>query len=88
MRCSGLVKVKGGVTIRHTTADELLIETVCFTGVQKAVTRRKADRIIVATGGASYPQTGSTGDGYRFGQAGGTHGCARKSVARAVGRGR
>lgn len=25
-----------------------------------------ADRVILATGGASYPQTGSTGDGYRF----------------------
>ena len=24
------------------------------------------DRVIVATGGASYPRTGSTGDGYRF----------------------
>ena len=26
----------------------------------------KADRVIVATGGLSYPSTGSTGDGYRF----------------------
>ena len=26
------------------------------------------DRVIVATGGASYPQTGSDGDGYRFAQ--------------------
>jgi predicted Rossmann fold flavoprotein len=25
-----------------------------------------ADRVILATGGQSYPQTGSTGDGYRF----------------------
>ena len=25
-----------------------------------------ADRVIVATGGLSYPSTGSTGDGYRF----------------------
>lgn len=24
------------------------------------------DRVVIATGGASYPQTGSTGDGYRF----------------------
>lgn len=27
------------------------------------------DRVIVATGGASYPLTGSTGDGYRFARA-------------------
>ena len=31
-----------------------------------AFTERKFDRVIVATGGASYPLTGSTGDGYRF----------------------
>lgn len=28
-----------------------------------------ADRVILATGGQSYPQTGSTGDGYRFARA-------------------
>ena len=28
--------------------------------------RMKADAVIVATGGLSYPSTGSTGDGYRF----------------------
>lgn len=26
----------------------------------------KCDRVIIATGGVSYPRTGSTGDGYRF----------------------
>lgn len=30
-----------------------------------------ADRVIVATGGLSYPGTGSTGDGYRFAKAAG-----------------
>ncbi len=28
--------------------------------------KEKADRVIVATGGVSYPSTGSTGDGYQF----------------------
>lgn len=28
----------------------------------------EADRIIVATGGLTYPSTGSTGDGYKFGE--------------------
>ncbi len=32
-------------------------------------TVRIFDRVIVATGGASYPRTGSTGDGYRFARA-------------------
>ena len=31
-----------------------------------AVQELSADRVIVATGGLSYPTTGSTGDGYRF----------------------
>lgn len=30
---------------------------------------RYADKVIIATGGVSYPQTGSTGDGYRFAKA-------------------
>ncbi len=30
--------------------------------------RIHAEKIIIATGGISYPQTGSTGDGYRFAQ--------------------
>ena len=60
---------KAGVTIVHTTADELLIEDGVLTGVSAGHKTYKADRIIVATGGASYPQTGSTGDGYRMAQA-------------------
>ena len=31
----------------------------------------KYDKLIIATGGASYPLTGSTGDGYRFAEAAG-----------------
>lgn len=30
---------------------------------------RRYDRVIIATGGVSYPSTGSTGDGYRFAEA-------------------
>ncbi len=48
-----------------------------MTGVRAGKKTYMADRVIVATGGASYPQTGSTGDGYRF-ATGGTHGCARQ----------
>lgn len=42
--------------------------------VQRLITAREeleAERYIVATGGKSYPRTGSTGDGYRFAQAAG-----------------
>lgn len=42
--------------------------------VQRLITAREeleAGRYIVATGGKSYPRTGSTGDGYRFAQSAG-----------------
>ena len=35
-------------------------------GVETAMGERSYDEVIVATGGLSYPSTGSTGDGYRF----------------------
>lgn len=39
----------------------------CVTGLKLASARSAAcDAVIVATGGLSYPATGSTGDGYRF----------------------
>ena len=44
----------------------LVTEDGRVTGVRAGKKTCLADRVIVATGGASYPQTGSTGDGYRF----------------------
>ena len=55
-----------GVIIKHTAAERLVIEGVTLAGVQAGGALYPADRVIVATGGVSYPQTGSTGDGYRF----------------------
>ncbi|MCP4453835.1 MAG: NAD(P)/FAD-dependent oxidoreductase [Planctomycetes bacterium] len=46
------------VTAIHKKGEQFLIRTAQETLV--------ADRVILATGGQSYPQTGSTGDGYRF----------------------
>lgn len=59
---------KRGVSVhlRHTVEDIWIEEGeckgLCFPGNRKEA----FDRIIVATGGLSYPTTGSTGDGYRF----------------------
>ncbi|MGA9348379.1 MAG: NAD(P)/FAD-dependent oxidoreductase [Anaerolineae bacterium] len=69
-----------GVTLRsRSPVERLLVEEGRVVGVQ--VSRNQvfgeesgfysADAVIVATGGASYPATGSTGDGYRLAQAGG-----------------
>lgn len=46
---------------------ELLAENGKITGVKTADGQlMKADKVILATGGASYPGTGSTGDGFRM----------------------
>ena len=57
---------RSGVTIVHETVESLALQDGRVTGVQAHGRVYPADRVIVATGGASYPQTGSTGDGYRF----------------------
>ena len=58
-----------GVQVSLNTEVESLIveEGVCRGGVRRAGEKRlKADRVVVATGGLSYPSTGSTGDGYQW----------------------
>ena len=62
---------RSGVTIVHETVESLALQDGRVTGVQAHGRVYPADRVIVATGGASYPQTGSTGDGYRFAKAAG-----------------
>ncbi|MDR0884402.1 MAG: NAD(P)/FAD-dependent oxidoreductase [Oscillospiraceae bacterium] len=58
-----------GVTFVHGRAMELLLENGTCLGVRCADgTELRADTTIVATGGLSYPQTGSTGDGYALAQ--------------------
>lgn len=56
-----------GVTLLHDRVAELAVENGCIIGVctgQNGLLR--GDAVILATGGASYPRTGSTGDGYRL----------------------
>ncbi len=51
----------------------LVIANQCIRGIilQKGAKQVNADAVVVATGGLSYPSTGSTGDGYRFAKAAG-----------------
>lgn len=55
-----------GVTIVHETVTDIRVdsETGAVCGVMAGGRLRRADRVILATGGSSYPLTGSTGDGY------------------------
>lgn len=58
---------KGGVDVRlKTPVDTLLSEDGLITGAKCGGTTYTADVFIVATGGASHPETGSTGDGFRW----------------------
>ena len=58
---------KSGVKILTAEAEEILTENFAVTGVR---TRDggilEADSVILATGGMTYPVTGSTGDGYEM----------------------
>lgn len=56
-----------GVTLQpRSSVKRLLVEEGRAVGVQVPRRIYRADAVIVATGGASYPATGSTGDGYRL----------------------
>lgn len=65
-------KVQGVEILRHARVEDLLIQEGGFTGV--LVARKASERPerieahcgILATGGRSYPATGSTGDGFRW----------------------
>lgn len=61
------LKSLGAAVSLHTEVRELLCEQDKVCGVLLTNGKKmKADAVIVATGGISYPSTGSTGDGYRF----------------------
>ncbi len=58
---------KSGVTIRLSSpVEELIVKDDQIVGVMAAGEEFSAAAVILATGGASYPLTGSTGDGYRL----------------------
>ncbi len=57
---SGAKRIQG-------TVSELIIEDSSVRGVRlEDGSELECDKVIVATGGVSYPLTGSTGDGYKF----------------------
>lgn len=56
------VQVKLRTEVKEISACDSVIQGVVLSDGSKL----KADQVIVATGGLSYPSTGSTGDGYRF----------------------
>lgn len=66
MRATG-VQVHLNTEVKEILTEEELVERKKITGLLLTDGRSvKGDAVIVATGGLSYPSTGSTGDGYRF----------------------
>jgi len=59
------------VTLVRDRAKALRIEDGCVCGAAGERADYPAGAVVVATGGVSYPATGSTGDGYRFAAAAG-----------------
>ncbi len=60
---------QNGVKILTDTVIDVIIDSDAVVGVETASQSRfSANSVIVATGGVSYPGTGSTGDGYKLAQ--------------------
>ena len=58
-----------GVTVRTARAKEILTENGCVSGVRTDGETLEAQSVILATGGLSYPTTGSTGGGFAMAKA-------------------
>ncbi len=56
------------VRIIHDRAESLIIENQVCTGVKCQKQTYSGDRVLLAVGGATYPGTGSEGDGYAIAQ--------------------
>jgi len=58
---------RANVTIRlNSRVEEVLAEKNSITGIRVGGHTLLTDHLILATGGVSYPRTGTTGDGYRW----------------------
>lgn len=58
-----------GVTVRQESVSSLIVNDGIVTGVKTTKGTILAKWVILATGGVSYPATGSTGDGYTMAKA-------------------
>ena len=57
---------RSGVTVKTGRVTDILFEDGHITGVAAGKERFETNCVILATGGLSYPTTGSTGDGYEL----------------------
>ena len=64
LECFRNLLKKHGVTVQQGTVKDVLVGDGAVTGVKTAAERFACRWVVLATGGVSYPATGSTGDGY------------------------
>ena len=64
LECLQKVMRNKGVTVKTARVKELLVENGQVVGVRTDREELRSAWVILATGGVSYPATGSTGDGY------------------------
>ena len=74
---------KAGVTLEHISVKDLLVDNGEIRGVSVASGEIYGKAVVLATGGLSYPKTGSDGDGYRIAKGVGhtIHKCSPALVA-------
>ena len=65
------IEENGAALQTKSPAERLLIDNERITGIESAGRTFIAEAVIIAAGGASYPATGSTGDGYRLAESAG-----------------
>lgn len=66
LECLRNVMLRSGVHVRNERVKEILTDENGVTGVKTDRDEISARWVILATGGVSYPTTGSTGDGYEM----------------------
>ena len=69
LECLQKVMRNKGVTVKIARVRELLVENGQVVGVRTDREEIRSSWVILATGGVSYPATGSTGDGYAMAKA-------------------
>ena len=69
LECLQKVMRNKGVTVKTARVRELLVENGQVVGVRTDRDELRSSWVILATGGVSYPATGSTGDGYAMAKA-------------------
>ncbi len=62
------MREQGVNVIYNARAEEILVQDGAVCGVRASGKEYECNAVILATGGMSYPLTGSTGDGYRMAQ--------------------